>query len=269
MDLEQVRAAQRQVWTEGNYPPVGRLLEPAARILVEVAGVTEGQRVLDVGTGSGSVAMLAGQAGAEVVGIDITDAWFEEARARGEAVGIELELLIGDAEDLPVDDAAFDVVLSNFGAIFAPRHDVVADELVRVCRAGGTIALTAPTPGGADTSVFSQLPARLPSPSEFATPFIRWGDPAYVEELFAPKDVTLTFEHRDFEVAFPSVEAFETFVFENVGGSMRARRTLEELGDWEDAYGKFQDAIHATNEAEDGSYRVKWDFLLTKATKTP
>lgn len=220
MDFEQFKAAQRQIWAEGDYPPVGRLLEPGARILVEVAGVTEGQRVLDVGTGTGNVAVLAAQAGAQVIGIDITDAWFDEARARAraEAVGVEVELCIGDAEDLPVDDEASDVVLSNFGAIFAPRHDLVAEELVRVCRPGGTIALTAWTPGASSDTVFSYLLARLPSPPEFVTPFIRWGDPAHVQELFAFKDVTLTFEHRDFEVSFPSVEEFETFVFETSGG---------------------------------------------------
>lgn len=100
MDFEQFKAAQRQIWAEGDYPPVGRLLEPGARILVEVAGVTEGQRVLDVGTGTGNVAVLAAQAGAQVIGIDITDAWFDEARARAraEAVGVEVELCIGDAE---------------------------------------------------------------------------------------------------------------------------------------------------------------------------
>lgn len=269
MDLQQFKAAQRQVWAQGDYPPVGRLLEPGARILVEIAEVTEGQRVLDVATGSGSVAVLAGQAGAEVVGIDITDAWFDEARARAEAAGVEVELRIGDAEDLPVDDEAFDVVLSNFGAIFAPRHHVVAAELVRVCRPGGTIALTAWTPGGSNDTVFSPLLARLPPPPEFVTPFIRWGDPAHVRELFASKDVTLSFEHRDLEVAFPSVEAFDAFVFGTSGGFMRARRTLEELGCWEDAYADFRDAIDVTNEADDGSYRVRWDFLLTTATKAP
>lgn len=138
-----------------------------------------------------------------------------------------------------------------------------------MCRPGGTIALTAWTPGASSDTVFSYLLARLPSPPEFVTPFIRWGDPAHVQELFAFKDVTLTFEHRDFEVSFPSVEEFETFVFETSGGFIRARRTLEDLGCWEDAHAAFQDAIHMTNEAEDDRYRVRWDFLFTRVTKAP
>ena len=267
MDLERFKAAQREVWAEGDYPPVGRLLEPGARILVEAADIAAGQRVLDVATGSGTVAVLAARAGGEVVGVDITDAWFEAARARAEVEGVEVDLHVGDAEDLPIDDESFDVVLSSFGAIFAPRHDVVAAELVRVCRPGGTIALTAWPPGGTNDAVFSALLSRMPSPPEFVTPFIRWGDPDHVRDLFATHDVTLGFERRDFGVAFPSVEAFEAFVFETSGGFVRARQMLEELGSWDEAHAAFRDAIAATNEADDGSYRTTWDFLLAKAMK--
>jgi SAM-dependent methyltransferase len=268
MNLDEFKAVQRQVWAEGDYPPVGQLLEPGARQLVEAVGVTEGQRVLDVATGSGSVAVLAGQAGARVVGVDITEAWFDEARARAAIAGVDVDLRLGDAEDLPVDDESFDVVLSSFGAIFAPRHEVVAGELVRVCRPGGVIALTAWPHGGANDTVFSTLLTRLPSPPEFVTPFIRWGDPAHVRELFDSAGVTLSFEHRDFEVEFPSVEAFKAFVFETSGGFIRARRALEELGGWEEAFTAFEAAIDATNEADDGTYRTTWEFLLIRAAKT-
>lgn len=269
MDLEEFRSAQREIWSDGDYPPVGRLIEPGARILVGAVGVTDGQQVLDVATGSGSVAVLAGHAGAQVVGIDITDAWFDEARARAAAAGVDIELRLGDAEDLPVDGDSFDLVLSSFGAIFAPRHHVVASELVRVCRPGGVIALTAWTPGGSNDTVFAPLTTRLPAPPEFVTPFIRWGDPAHVRKLFASTDVTLSFEHHDFEVEFPSVEAFQAFVFETSGGFMRARQILQELGTWEQAYAEFQAAIEATNEVEDDRYRATWEFLLIRATKAP
>ncbi len=269
MNLDEFKAVQRQVWAEGDYPPVGQLLEPGARQLVEAVGVTEGQRVLDVATGSGSVAVLAGQAGARVVGVDITEAWFDEARARAAIAGVDVDLRLGDAEDLPVDDESFDVVLSSFGAIFAPRHEVVAGELVRVCRPGGVIALTAWPPGGANDTVFSTLLTRLPSPPDtFVTPFIRWGDPAHVRELFDSAGVTLSFEHRDFGVEFPSVEAFKAFVFETSGGFIRARRALEELGGWKEAFTAFEAAIDATNKADDGAYRTTWEFLLIRAAKT-
>jgi SAM-dependent methyltransferase len=251
-----------------TQPSVGSS-NPGARSLVEAVGVTNGQRVLDVATGSGSVAVLAGQAGADVVAIDITDAWFDEARARAAVAGVEIDLRLGDAEDLLVDDESFDVVLSSFGAIFAPRHDVAASELVRVCRPGGVIGLTAWTPGGSNDTVFSPLLTRLPSPPDFVTPFIRWGDPAHVREVFASADVTLSFEHRAFDVGFPSAEAFEAFVFETSGGFMRARRTLDELGRWEEAHAEFKAAVDATNKADDGSYSATWAFLLIRAAKAP
>ncbi len=104
MDLAEFKESQRRVWEAGDYRPVGRLIEPAAQILVSKAGVTTGQRVLDVGAGSGSVAVAAALAGATVVGVDITDAWFDEAYDRAHAVGVELDLGLGDAESLPVED---------------------------------------------------------------------------------------------------------------------------------------------------------------------
>jgi hypothetical protein len=100
------------------------------------------------------------------------------------------------------------------------------------------------------------------------TPFIRWGDPAHVRDLFASTGVTLSFEHRDFEVEFPSVEAFKAFVFETSGGFARARRALEGLGGWAEALAAFEAAIDATNEADDGTYRTTWEFLLIRAAKT-
>ena len=269
MNLEAFKAVQRQVWAEGDYPRVGRLLEPAARTLVEAVGISDGQRVLGVATGSGNVAVLAAQSGAQVVGVDITDAWFENARARAAAAGARLDLRVGDAEDLPVEDEDFDVVLSSFGAIFAPRHEIVVRELARVCRPGGVIGLTAWPPGGANDIVFSTLLTRLPSPPAYVTPFIRWGDPAHVRQLFASTGLTPSFEDRHIEVEFPSVEGFASFVFKTSGGIIRARRALQELGRWEEALAAFRAAIDATNAADDGTYRTTWEFLLTRATKAP
>jgi ubiquinone/menaquinone biosynthesis C-methylase UbiE len=267
MDLAEFKENQRRMWGEGDYRPVGRLIEPAAQILVAATGVGTGQRVLDVGTGSGSVAVAAARAGAKVVGVDITDAWFDEARRRAGAAGVDLDLRLGDAESLPVDDGSFDVVLSSFAAIFAPRHTLVASEFVRVCRDGGTFGITAWTPDGTNNAVFSTLAERLPSPPEFVTPSILWGDEDHVRELFAAHNVTLRFERPTFPVMFESVEAFESFIFENSGGMIAARSALKELGRWDEAHAAMRDALDETNEADDTSYRVTWEFLLIVGTK--
>jgi len=268
MDVAEFKEIQRRMWGEGDYRPVGRLIEPAAQVLVAAAGVGIGQRVLDVGTGSGSVAVAAALAGAEVVGVDITDAWFDEARRRAGAARVGFDLRLGDAESLPFDDGSFDVVLSSFAAIFAPRHTLVASEFVRVCRDGGTFGITAWTPDGTNNAVLSTLVERLPSPPEFVTPSTLWGDEDHVRGLFAAHNVTLRFERPTFPVTFESVEAFESFVFENSGGLIAARGALKELGRWDEAHAAMRDALDETNEADDTSYRVTWDFLLIVGTKT-
>ena len=262
MEIAEFRARQRRLWEAGDYRPVGRLIEPAARTLVERAGVAPGHRVLDVATGSGSVAVAAAEAGAEVVGVDITDAWFPEARRRSAAAGVHIDLMLGDVEELPVDDASFDLVLSSFGAIFAPRHHLVVAEVVRACRPGGTIGLTAWTPDGANDAVFSSLLAFLPPQPDFASPSVAWGDPAQVERLFAPHDVTLRFDRPAFEVFFPSPEDYLAFAAANSGGYRTARGLLESQGLWSQAEAAVQQAIADTNEAEDGSYAATWDYLL-------
>ncbi len=267
MELEEFKEMQRQMWAAGDYRPLGRLIEPAAQILVREVGVQAGQRVLDVGTGSGSVAVAAALAGAEVVGVDITDAWFDEAHSRASVARVELDLRLGDAEAIPVEDGSFDVVLSSFAAIFAPLHDLVASEFVRVCRDGGVFGITAWTPDGPNNAVFSTLVEFLPAPPEFVSPSILWGDPDHVRGLFTAHDVVLRFERPQFTVTFGSVEAFESFAFENSGSLIAARRALEAMGRWDEAYAAMREAMDQTNEADDGSYRVAWDFLLTVGTK--
>lgn len=266
-NLEEFKESQRLLWEGGDYPAVGRLIEPAARMLVRAAGVRPGQRVLDVGTGSGSVAVAAAVVGAEVVGVDITDAWFGEAHSRADAAGVQLDLRLGDAEALPVQDGSFDMVLSSFAVIFAPRHEVAASELVRVCQSGGTIGITAWTSDGTNNAVFSTLVDRLPPGPDFVTPSILWGDPDHVRTLFASHDVALRIDHPAFEVTFESVGALEAFAFENSSGLAAARDALEKIGRWDEAHAAMRQALDRTNQADDGSYRVAWDYLLIVATK--
>lgn len=262
MDLTEFKARQRTTWETGDYRPIGRLLDPAAQTLVHRAGVTAGQRVLDVGTGSGSVAVAAARAGASVVGVDITDRWFDEAQRRADAADVDIELMVGDAENLPADTASFDVVLSSFAAIFAPRHDAVAAELTRVCRRGGTIGMTAWPPDGANWKLFSTLSEALPSPPAFVMPPGHWGEPDYVRRLFSRHRASVVFERPSFVVRFDSVDAFESFVFDNSGGYISARHALRQAGRWEQTYASLHRAVEEANEARDGTYRVTWDYLL-------
>lgn len=269
MDLAEFKESQRHAWEAGDYRQVGRLLDQAARELVSVCGVAPGQRVLDAATGSGSVAIAAARAGADVVGLDLTDAWFDEARRRAREAGVEAVFDVGDVEGLPVADGSFDAVLSSFGAVFAPRHDVVAGELTRACRPGGTIALTAWTPDSPNGRLFTLLGGYLPPPPDFVRPAVRWGEPDHVRELFAAHPVSLAFQRSALTLEFPSPEAFEAFMLGSSGPVIAARQILEQLGRWQAAHHALRAMIAESNEADDGAYRTTWDFLIAVGAKAP
>jgi ubiquinone/menaquinone biosynthesis C-methylase UbiE len=186
-DLE-FKADQRAMWALGDYHGFARRsLWGFGPELVEACGIGPGQRVLDVAAGSGNVAIRAAQAGAEVVASDLTPENFDAGRREAAAQGVRLEWVEADAEELPFADDAFDVVTSAFGAIFAPDQQAVADELVRVCRPGGTIGMVNFTPEGLAAEFFGLFARYAPPPPAGALPPVLWGSEAHVRELFADR----------------------------------------------------------------------------------
>ena len=184
-DLE-FKTGQRAMWAQGDYHEFARrALWGFGQELVEACAIGPGQRVLDVAAGSGNVAIRAAQSGAEVVASDLTPENFEAGRREAAAHGVRIEWVEADAEALPFADGEFDVVTSAFGAVFAPRHQVVADELVRVCRPGGVIGLTVPAlPAGNG----SQVRTRADLPSMFGpVSVLPWGDEEYVTGFFGER----------------------------------------------------------------------------------
>lgn len=154
----EARAAARQAWALGDYHRFAKAtVWELGPILVEACGISPGQRVLDVAAGSGNTAIRAAQAGAEVVASDLTPENFGAGRREAAAQGVDLKWVEADAEALPFADGEFDVVTSSFGSIFAPNHQAVADEMLRVCRPGGTIGILAFTPEGLITEFFRTL----------------------------------------------------------------------------------------------------------------
>jgi SAM-dependent methyltransferase len=146
-----LKRAHRATWAAGDYAAVAEHIDDAPpRDLLARVDVQPGQDVLDVATGTGNVAIRAAAAGAQVVGLDLTPELFDTARRRAAQLDVTVDWVEGDAEDLPFEDDRFDRVLSTFGVQFAPRHEIVARELVRVCRPGGRIGLVNWTPGRAD-----------------------------------------------------------------------------------------------------------------------
>ena len=184
----QIKAAARQAWGLGDYHRFAKATVWAlGPMLVEACGVSPGQRVLDVAAGTGNTAIRAAEAGAEVVASDLTPANFEAGRREAETHGVELDWVEADAEALPFADAQFDVVTSSFGALFAPNHQAVADEMLRVCRPGGTIGILAFAPEGLITDFFGALGPYAPPPPPEALPPSLWGSEKHVRELFGDR----------------------------------------------------------------------------------
>ena len=183
-----LKATHAAMWASGSYPTVvDEVVHTLGGILVEAIDVRPGQRVLDVAAGTGTSAIPSARRGAEVVATDLTPELLDVGRAAAEAEGIELTRQTADAEALPFGDADFDVVLSSIGVMFAPHHELAADELVRVCRPGGTIGVLSWTPNGFIGQLFATMKPYAPPPPPGASPARLWGSVAHVRELFGDR----------------------------------------------------------------------------------
>ena len=183
-----LKARHRTMWALGDYPAVAADVIPElGPELVAASQVRPGDRVLDVAAGTGNAAVPAALTGARVVASDLTPELFVAGRAFAARHGVEVEWEEGDAEALPYDDGAFDVVLSCVGVMFAPHHQQAADELVRVCRPGGTIGLLSWTPQGFVGEMFKAMKPYAPPPPPGAQPPPLWGDEDHVRALLGDR----------------------------------------------------------------------------------
>jgi SAM-dependent methyltransferase len=229
-------------------------------------GVAGGERVLDVACGTGNASIPAAQAGAEVVGLDITPEMFSAARRRADEAGVEVDWVEGDAEALPYEDASFDVVLSVFGCMFAPRHEVAAAEIARVLRPGGRAGIAAWTPEGSTGRFFRAVSALGPPPPEGFQPPPLWGSRDHVSSLFAGTGVDVRFEDAAVRFRFDSVEAAVDEFWHRFGPVVRLREALEpegREGELRDVLaGQFRD--HADG---DGPFEYDGEYLVTLGAK--
>ena len=184
----ELKARHRAMWASGDYPSmVETFLLPLGPRLVEACRIGPGMKVLDVAAGTGNASIPAAQAGADVTASDLTPELLEAGRSRPEAEGLTMEWVEADAEKLPFEDESFDVVMSSIGAMFAPRHQAVADELVRVCRPGGTIGMLNWTPEGMIGALFRTMGPFAPPPPPGAQPPPLWGSEDHMKELFGDR----------------------------------------------------------------------------------
>lgn len=239
-ETDSVKTRLKSIWTAGDYDRFSRYMESGAREFCERLNLAPGSRLLDVGCGSGQLALMAARDGIEVTGVDIASNLVERARTRAQAEGLRARFEEADAEALPFDDASFDVVTSLIGAMFAPQPQLVAQELLRVCVSGGTIAMANWTPQGFVGQLFKTV-SKFIAPSGMPSPVL-WGDEATVRERLGHGLSELSLVRRQYLFTYPFtpsevVEFFRlyygptnrAFASLDADGQARLRAELESL----------------------------------------
>jgi SAM-dependent methyltransferase len=210
-DIEQLKTRLKTIWMAGDYDRFSRYLEVSAREFYERLPLLSGSKLLDVACGSGQLALMAAKDGLHVTGVDIAGNLVERARSRAKAAKLEIRFEEADAESLPFADEEFDAVTSLIGAMFAPRPDLVASELLRVCRPNGVIAMANWTPQGFVGQMFKAV-AKFIAPSGMPSPVL-WGDESTVRERLGKglSDLRMVRRHYTFSYAFPPAAVVELF----------------------------------------------------------
>jgi ubiquinone/menaquinone biosynthesis C-methylase UbiE len=270
MPDSELKARHRAMWASGDYPSmVDTFLLPLGPRLVEACGIEEGMRVLDVAAGTGNASLPAAERGARVTASDLTPELLEAGRARAEAEGLELEWAEADAERLPFADESFDVVMSSIGAMFAPHHQEVADELVRVCRPGGTIGLLNWTPEGMIGALFRTMGPFAPPPPPGAQPAPLWGSENHVHELFGDRVDFGTLERESLEItAFEHPRDYGEHFKARYGPTIAARKNAATNGleaEFDDALNRFCDEW---NRGTDDHARFEKEYLVAVGRRT-
>jgi SAM-dependent methyltransferase len=267
-ELTEQKQQAREMWALGDYPAIARRrIAEVGALAVERAGVAGDDDVLDVACGAGNATIPAAQTGAKVTGLDITPELLEAGRKAAAEAGVEIKWVEGDAEQLPFEDASFDVVTSVFGCMFAPDQRAAASEIARVLRPGGRMAVCAWTPEGNLGKMFMTIASRMPPPPEGFQPPILWGREDHVRGLFEGAGLELDFNRTT--VAFTAASAGELFAEDehDLPPILNAQRVLEPEGRWEEARQALLDLDAEANVAKDGGYRAENEYLMIKGTK--
>jgi len=266
----ELKAKHRSMWALGNYPAVAsEVIAALGPVLVEAAGIRAGDQVLDVAAGSGNAAIPAARTGARVTASDLTPELLEVGRRQATEAGLELSWETADAEALPYSDAEFDAVLSCVGVMFAPHHQAAADELLRVCRPGGTIALIAWTPSGFIGQMFATMKPYAPPPPAGVQPPPLWGREEHVRSLLGNRVEDVQAQTRTLEVTqFATPEEFRDYFKTNYGPTIAVYRSLGE--DRQRVAALDQDLADLGRRFDRGHVRsvLDWEYLLLTARAT-
>ena len=264
-----LKTKHRAMWGMGNYPTVVTdVVAPLGPILVDAAGIKPGDVVLDVAAGSGNAAIPAARAGARVIASDLTPELLETGQKLAAEAGVQLTWETADAEALPYGDSEFDAVLSCLGVMFAPHHQTSADELIRVCRPGGTIGLLSWTPSGFIGQMFATMRPYAAPPPPGAQPPPLWGSEDHVRELFGDRGEQVRTETRTLRVThYTSPEAFRDYFKTNYGPTISAYRFIADDPDRVAALDHDLAELGQRFDMGTDSYELDWEYLIFIARK--
>jgi SAM-dependent methyltransferase len=264
-EIETLKSRLRKTWSAGDYDYFSRYMETDARSFYDRLNVPPGAHLLDVACGSGQLALIAARDGVRVTGVDIAESLIERASARAAAEELPARFHVADAESLPFPDGCFDVVVSLIGAMFAPRPDLVASELVRVCLPGGTIAMANWTAEGFVGKLFRTI-AKFIAPSGMPSPLL-WGNETTVRERFASRVCDLRLARRDytFDYPFPPSEVVNFFRL-YYGPVNRAFASLDRAGR-KSLHQELEAVWSAHNRARNGFTLVAAGYLEVIAVR--
>jgi SAM-dependent methyltransferase len=261
--FESFKAAQKQGWA--HFAPLEMATTPTAALLVKFAGVRAGQQVLDVACGTGVVSVTAARLGAKVTGLDLTPELLERARANAQTAGVAIDFHEGDVEKLSFADAAFDVVLSQFGHIFAPRPALAIGEMLRVLKPGGTIAFSTWPPELFTGRMFKLVSGYMPPPPPGVAPPPQWGDPNIVKERLGGAVRDLAFERAMMHAPALSPQHFRALTERTAGPMIKL---VENLSASDPAkLAAFRNEYDALVGEYFGGNTMNQGFLMTRATK--